>query len=148
MSDSMFEKIAGLLPALVLLCIGLGSAWIGSSYKVGSLTAMGPGFMPVALGMCLAAFAVLLLWQEKPAVLSLVSPLRPVLCVSAGILAWVLLADRVGFFPAGLAQLLLSSCALPQQNWRTVVIVAVILSLAAYGLFVMLLGLPLPAFGS
>lgn len=142
------QKLLGILPAFLLLAIGLGTAWIGSAYKVGTLTAMGPGFMPVALGVCLVVLAGLLLWQEKPVVQALVLPLRPVLCVSAGLLAWVLLADRFGFFPAAFAQLLLSALALPKQNWRIVLVVAVVLSLAAYGLFVMLLGLPLPAFGS
>lgn len=144
----MFEKLLGLLPALLLLAIGLGSAWIGSAYRVGTLTAMGPGFMPMALGLCLALLALLLLWQEKAVVQALPLPWRPVLCVSTGILAWVLLADRVGFFPSALAQLLLSALALPQQNWRVVLTVALVLSCAAYALFVMLLGLPLPAFGS
>lgn len=141
------RKLQGLLPALLLLGTGLGLAWTGSAYKVGTLTAMGPGFMPVALGLCLVALAVVLLWQEKPVVQALVLPLRPVLCVSAGILAWVLLADRFGFFPSAFAQLLLSSLALPKQNWRIVMVVAVVLSLASYALFVLLLGLPLPAFG-
>jgi hypothetical protein len=144
----MTEKILSLLPPFALLCIGLGSAWTGSGYDVGTLTAMGPGFLPVALGLCLAALAILLLWQEKPADVALPLAMRPVLCVSAGIVAWVVLADHLGFFPAALAQLLLSSLALPQQSWRTVGVVAVLLSIGAYVLFVSFLGMPLPAFGS
>ncbi len=142
----MNEKLTSLLPPFALLCTGLGSAWVGSGYDIGTLTVMGPGFLPVALGMCLSLLAVLLLWLEKPAELALLLPLRPVVCVSAGILAWVLLADRFGFFPAGLAQVLLSSLALPQQKWLTVGIIALVLNIAAYGLFVGVLGLPLPAF--
>ena len=75
-------------------------------------------------------------------------PLRPLLCVSAGILAWVLLADRAGFFAAGLAQVLLSSLALPGQKWMVIGAIAVVLNIAAYVLFVHFLGLPLPAFGN
>jgi hypothetical protein len=144
----MNEKLTSLLPPFALLCIGLGTAWMGSGYDVGTLTAMGPGFLPVALGLCLAALAALLLWLEKPAGLVLPLPLRPVLCVSAGLVAWVLLADRLGFFAAGLAQVLLSSLALPNQKWVMVGIIAVALNIAAYLLFVGVLGLPLPAFGS
>jgi hypothetical protein len=144
----MNEKIFSLLPPFALLCVGLGSAWVGSGYDVGTLTAMGPGFLPVALGFCLAALAALLLWLEKPAELTWKLQLRPVLCVSAGIVAWVLLADRLGFFPAGLAQVLLSSLALPKQRWITIGIIAVALNFAAYFLFVVVLGLPLPAFGN
>jgi putative tricarboxylic transport membrane protein len=88
------------------------------------------------------------LWQEKPPEVELPMAMRPVLFVSAGIVAWVLLADRLGFFPAALAQLLLSAFALPNQNWRTMGIVTVLMSIGAYLLFVELLGMPLPAFGS
>lgn len=144
----MNEKLLSLLPPFVLLCVGLGSAWVGSSYDVGTLTAMGPGFLPVALGLCLALLASLLLWLEKPADVVLPLPLRPIACVSAGIIAWVLLADTAGFFAAGLAQVLLSSLALPGQKWVTVAIIAVVLNVAAYALFVVVLGLPLPAFGN
>lgn len=144
----MNEKILSLLPPFALLCIGLGFAWIGSGYNVGTLTAMGPGFLPVVLGLCLAALATLLLWLEKPADLELKLPWRPVLCVSAGIVAWVLLADRAGFFPAGITQVLLSSLALPRQKWLAIGILALALNVAAYLLFVYFLGLPLPAFGN
>ncbi|MEY4640461.1 MAG: hypothetical protein RLZZ227_455 [Pseudomonadota bacterium] len=144
----MNQKILSLLPPFALLCIGLGSAWVGSSYDIGTLTAMGPGFLPVALGLCLAALAGLLLWQEKPADVEFPIALRPVLFVSAGIIAWVLLADSLGFFPAAIAQLLLSAFALPNQNWRTLGFVTVLMSIGAYLLFVKLLGMPLPAFGS
>ena len=143
----MNEKLLSLLPPFTLLCIGLGSAWVGSSYDVGTLTAMGPGFLPVALGLCLAFLAALLLWLEKPSDI-MPLPLRPIACVSAGIIAWVLLADTAGFFAAGLVQVLLSSLALPGQKWMTVAIVAVVLNVAAYFLFVVMLGLPLPAFGN
>lgn len=144
----MNERIFSLLPPFALLCIGLGSAWIGSGYDIGTLTAMGPGFLPVALGLCLAALAAVLLWLERPSELELKLPLRPVLCISAGIVAWVLLAERVGFFPAGLAQVLLSSLALPRQNWIVIGVISAVLTALAYALFVVLLGLPLPAFGN
>lgn len=144
----MNEKLLSLLPPFVLLCLGLGSAWIGSSYDVGTLTAMGPGFLPVALGICLALLALLLLWLEKPSDAALPLPLRPIACVSIGMVAWVLLADTAGFFAAGIAQVLLSSLALPGQKWTTIAIVAVVMNIAAYALFVVMLGLPLPAFGN
>jgi hypothetical protein len=108
---------------------------------------MGPGYMPVLLGLLLAALALLLLATDSAGELAPV-PLRPVLYVSAGLIAWALLADVAGFFPAALAQLLLSALALPRQNWRAVVVIALLLSLAAYALFVALLGMPLPAIGN
>jgi putative tricarboxylic transport membrane protein len=144
----MNEKISSLLPPFVLLCVGFGFAWVGSGYDVGTLTAMGPGFLPVALGLCLALLAALLLWLERPAEMQAKLSLRPIVCVSVGIVAWVFLADRAGFFVAGLAQVVLSSLALPGQKWMTIGIIAVVLNIAAFALFVLVLGLPLPAFGN
>ncbi len=144
----MSEKVFSLLPPFALLCVGLGSAWVGSGYDIGTLTAMGPGFLPVAFGLCLAVLASLLLWLERPADSDMKLPLRPIICVSLGIVAWVLLADRAGFFAAGLAQVGLSSLALPGQKGLTIAIIAVVLNIAAFALFVLVLGLPLPAFGN
>jgi hypothetical protein len=144
----MSEKIFSLLPPFVLLCVGFAFAWVGSGYEVGTLTAMGPGFLPVALGVCLAFLAALLLWLERPAEAEMKLALRPIVCVSVGIVAWVLLAERAGFFAAGIAQVALSSLALPGQKWLTIAIIAVVLNIAAFALFVLVLGLPLPAFGN
>lgn len=137
------------LPALLLALTGLSVAWAGSNYRTGSLTAMGPGFMPMALGVCLFLLALTLLWSEREGKVRLATlPLRPVLYVAAGILIWALMVDVAGFFPAAAAQLLLSAGALPQKNWRRVVIGAALLSLATWVLFVIVLRLPLAAFGS
>jgi uncharacterized membrane-anchored protein len=111
---------------------------------------MGPGFLPLALGMCLALFALVLFWLDKPAEVAAAPSLtlRPVLCVGAGMVLWALVIDTAGFIPAGLLQLLLSALALPQPHWRNMLFGAVVLTLAAYGLFVQLLGMPLAAFGT
>lgn len=143
-------KVLQLLPAIFLGLTGLGVALLGSSYKVGSLTAMGPGFMPVALGCCLILLAAGLLAGElrHPSLTDPGFPLRPVMWVGGGILAWAMLIDVLGFFPACVVQLLLSSFALPQQGWRSIAMLVLGMTLASYVVFVMLLGIPVPAFGS
>jgi len=147
------QLLAAWLPTLLLAVLGVALIVIGRGYQVGSLTAMGPGFLPVLLGVVLLALSALLLLREAalpllPLPLPLPLPLRPLVCVAAGMLAWALLAERLGFFAAALAQILLTSMALPQQERRLELIVAVLLSIGAYLLFVRVLGLPLPAFGS
>ena len=136
------------LPVLVLGLTGLGFAFAGSNYRVGSLTSMGPGFMPLMLGVFLAVLAFLLYRSERKDTIVLpVLPLRPVLCVSAGILVWTLLADAWGFFPAALVQLVLSALAVSGHQWSKLLTGSVLFSIATYGVFVILLGLPLAAFG-
>ncbi|MES2624795.1 MAG: tripartite tricarboxylate transporter TctB family protein [Pseudomonadota bacterium] len=143
-------KLLQLLPAAFLFLISVSVIVVGSGYKIGSLTAMGPGFMPVALGVCIMLLSLVLATGELRIAPEneLSFPLRPVLWVGGGILAWALLIDTFGFFPASIVQLLFSSFALPQQGWRTPVILALGMTLASYIVFVTLLGVPVPAFGS
>ena len=130
--------------------MGLGVAALGSSYQIGSLRAMGPGFMPVALGVCLVLLALGMFVGELRVhpEHELAFPLRPVLWVGGGILAWALLIDVVGFFPASAVQLLFSSFALQQQGWRSIALLVLGMTLGSYIVFVTLLGVPVPAFGS
>jgi uncharacterized membrane protein YhdT len=44
----------------LMLLLGLGSAMQGTSYKFGTLARMGPGFMPVVLGVVLAFLGILI----------------------------------------------------------------------------------------
>ena len=44
----------------LMLLIGTGAAVTGAGYKFGSLARMGPGFMPVMLGIVLAFLGVLI----------------------------------------------------------------------------------------
>ena len=44
----------------LMILIGGGAAVIGTSYKVGTLTQMGPGFFPVCLGVMMAIMGVLI----------------------------------------------------------------------------------------
>ena len=43
-----------------MLLLGIGAAVTGSGYKFGSLARMGPGFMPVVLGIVLAFIGILI----------------------------------------------------------------------------------------
>ena len=44
----------------LMLLLGVGAAVTGSGYKFGTLARMGPGFMPVVLGVVLALLGVLI----------------------------------------------------------------------------------------
>lgn len=145
MSRTLLAGLAARLPALLLAGIGLLLIVVGHGYRVGSLTAMGPGFMPLLLGVLLLVLALWLLWREAP-VSNVAPPWRPLVCVAAGMLAWTQLAEPFGFFPAALTQIVITAFALPQAQRRQDLLLAAALSVGAYLLFVRALGLPLPAF--
>lgn len=142
-------RLQQLLPALLLALSGLGVLIGGSHYQTGSLTQMGPGFMPALLGSLLLLLSLLVVVIECKALPGVHTrlPLRPLLCAGASIVAWALLVDITGFVPACLLQLLLAFAAMPQANWRQVVLCCVVITALAYVLFVPLLGIPLQAFG-
>jgi len=118
----------------------------GSNYQIGSLTQMGSGFMPALLGtlLLLLSLPVLLFEFRLPADASSL-PLRPLLCAGGSIVLWALLVDSTGFVPACIAQLLLAFAAMPQTSWKHVLLSCVLITALAYGLFIILLGIPLPA---
>ena len=57
----MSEKQRDLYAGGLVIVIGAGTAIIGQTYKLGSLTAMGPGYFPAALGVLLAFLGVLII---------------------------------------------------------------------------------------
>lgn len=117
-------------------------------YDVGSFTRMGPGFFPLALGITLIVLGLLILLFESPApVVGSLHAWRPFLAVAGGILVWALFVESVGFFVACILQVILTSLALPAPKWRDILVLAAVLSIAGYLLFVRQLGVPLSAVG-
>jgi putative tricarboxylic transport membrane protein len=143
------------LPVLLLILTGLIAGGIAFGYEVGSFTDMGPGFVPLMLSIALVLLAALILWREWPMIQARAGgeaaghdfAWRPFCAVSGGILAWVLLAESTGFFIAAIAQVVLAALALPGPRWRSILIMAGILAVAGYFLFVVQLGVPLEAVG-
>lgn len=147
-----------LLPAAFLALLALAVLIGGKRFDAGTLAQMGPGFVPVLLGGILLLLALLLAASEWSAVTALRAaeptvhagpriPLRPIVCASLSLVLWALAAERFGFIPAALGQLLLANAALPGTNWLRVGIGSLVVSLLAWALFVLLLGMPLRAVG-
>lgn len=123
---------------------------VGRTYDFGSLSRMGPGFFPVALGALLILFALALLvevWRAPPQTAGGVR-LRPLLCVGLGICAFAAVVEDYGLVPATVLLVLLSS--LSERRIRPVALVSLclVLSVAGVVVFIRLLGIPLTAFGA
>lgn len=135
------------ITAGAIIAFGAAVAYFGSSYPVGTLGQMGPGYFPVALGVitALIGLATLLEVLKSDATPPEV-PWRSAMLVFAGIVAWALTAERFGLVIASFAVVTLTAIARPPVNIVVTLVTAVIASAASVLVFIYGFGLPLRAF--
>ena len=91
------EFYAGALTAL----IGLGGAYEGWQYGIGSLTNMGSGFFPVMLGAGLVVTGALMALARPADPHAVTAPnWRGAAAILAAVALFILLANRAGLAPA------------------------------------------------
>lgn len=108
------DYYAGALMAV----IGVSAAYAGMSYDVGTLTSMGGGFFPVAVGALLAFVGILIAVFAKDLpkpVSNTADPhsrlpdLRGAVCIITGTLAFILIGKYGGLLPATFAIVFISA---------------------------------------
>ncbi len=102
------DYIAG---ALVIV-IGAGASILGARYQIGSLTRMGPGFFPAALGVILGLLGALIILTAaigSPSHASAADPHHGVIatpdwrgwgCIGASVIVFILCAQYLGLLAA------------------------------------------------
>jgi len=102
----------------LMVVIGLSAAYAGMSYDIGTLTSMGAGFFPVAVGVLLALVGILIATMAKdlpepdphPAdAHSRLPDLRGAVCIIAGTLAFIFIGKYGGLLPATFAIVFISA---------------------------------------
>lgn len=102
----------------LMVLIGVSAVYAGMSYDVGSLTSMGAGFFPVAVGALLAVVGILiaLAARDLPKAAantgdahSRLPDLRGAVCIIAGTLAFILIGKYGGLIPATFAIVFISA---------------------------------------
>lgn len=96
------------LGGIVMIALGLAAALRGSAYHMGTLSRMGPGFFPVALGVILAlaglAIAISARFTQYEGDVEVLPPeWRGWICICASIVAFVVLGKYGGLLPATFA---------------------------------------------
>ena len=138
---------AEVLAALVIVALGAGIAVIGGSYPMGSIERMGPGYFPVMLGVALSLIGLALLFEVRHAnPLKLAVPFRPLVALTAAVLAFAFLAERAGLVPAICALVILSVLGERPARIRMALAISAVMSLVGVVVFIMGLGVPLSAF--
>ena len=132
---------------LIALAIGIVVCWISLGYRIGTPARMGPGLVPLALGIvlivCGIGAAVTGLRSSETA-----RPMRarPMVMVTLSRVVFALTVERLGFVPASALLIVLSGLSESPPKWIALAVLCAVLIPAAYFLFIVLLGIPAPAF--
>lgn len=135
----------------LLILIGIGAAVQGSAYKVGSLMRMGPGFMPVALGIILVLLGVLIAGTaaaSKEGTADRILPENPEwlgwTCIIAGPILFIALGKYGGLIPATFACVFVSALGDRSATLKSSLALATGTTLFGALLFGYLLQVPFP----
>lgn len=132
---------------LVFAGVGFFGLWAGRELNVGTAAEMGEGYFPLLLCKFLIALGALI------SVIGLIAsgePLerikwRPLTLVTGSVLAFAAALESLGVIAAIVAAVILSNFAGEPERAKSVVTLAVVLSLAVLAIFVWGLGLPIRA---
>jgi hypothetical protein len=137
------EILSGLFVAGIGLFFFLGAA----DYPMGTINRMGPGFVPRSLGAIGMGLGLIIMtggWRV-PGRLPRVA-WRPLAAIIAAIVLFAVLLPRAGLVVAALGASILSMLGNPLAGWRMIATTSVAISVVCWILFILLLGLPIPAF--
>ena len=119
-------------------------AYVAKDYPLGTLGQMGPGYFPVMISLTTAATgAAILVGVARSSTPAPKISWRSTLLVIAAIVAWALIAERLGLIPAAVTLILLASFARPPVRMWTAIATAALVSIAAVAVFIYGFDLPL-----
>lgn len=136
--------------AFIFLTIGLAGLALGA--KLPGMRAggqLGSGTMPSILSMLCLGFSALMLLRalkvDGPGLAAV--PWRSLAVVTAAVVVFGVLVERVGYGPTAVITPLVASFALPKPRWREAILVSVLLGIGTTLLFIGALGQPLKVWG-
>jgi uncharacterized membrane protein len=139
----------------LMLLFGLSGAWAGTSYRIGSLEHMGPGFFPVALGVILAltGLAIMIGGAANAAAeakeedeVNLAPEWRGWICISLSIVAFVILGQYGGLVPATFGIVFISALGDRQNTIKSALILAAAMCIVCVAVFWYALQVQFPLF--
>lgn len=157
-----FEK-RDLLAGLLMMIVGLGASYGGSTYQIGTLAQMGAGFFPTALGILLFGVGVLLVLSShqsstdvhgqdsegsQPEPKFTISSFSGVATIVLGVVAFQLSGKYFGLLPATFAIVFICAIGRKDNSLRDALFLAAAMMAVSAGLFHWALQLPLPLFQS
>ncbi|WP_319824848.1 tripartite tricarboxylate transporter TctB family protein [Thalassovita sp.] len=145
------DRTRDLAGGALLALIGLGAALQAqASLQIGTPANMGPGFFPVALGLCLALCGVGIVVtgvlrsipaEDTPRI----NP-RAIGLVTLSVALFALTVRPLGLIPAAFLLVMTAGFADPRSRWTTLALLAGGLALLSWLVFIVALRMPLQAF--
>jgi hypothetical protein len=135
----------------LMLLTGLGAVYAGLEYKVGTLTQMGPGFFPVAVGAVLAFMGILIALGARKAVPEHEDSYQPPewrgwICITASLGAFIVLGKYGGLLPATFGVVFISALGDRENTVKQAALLALGLCVVAVVVFWWALRMQLPLF--
>ena len=137
----------------LMFLVGAAAIYEGFDYQVGSLTHMGPGYFPVAVGTVLAAMGMLIaLGARRQAPNSSAAGVRRPpewrgwICIILANLAFVVLGRYGGLIPATFAVTFISALGDRKNSFRSAFLLALAMAVVSAIVFSWALQLQLPLF--
>ena len=134
------------LAGALFVCIGFAALWISADYPLGTAQRPGTGVLPRILCWCLIGTGVLL-WMKTAIVSSpIMTPWawRPAIMVTLAAVAFALLVDNLGLVATMFVSMTLVALGTPETRWREYLLFALIMMMIGVGVFIYLLGMPIP----
>jgi putative tricarboxylic transport membrane protein len=136
--------------AILLIVIGLGGLWFGRDYELGTVSQMGPGYMPMLLSAGLVIFGAIVALRAitvdgPPIERGLWYPSALILLA---VILFAFLIETAGLAPATFAVAVLSAFASAEVRWKEAVALGAGLAIFCVLVFVYGLRQPIPIFGT
>lgn len=146
----------------LMVLVGLGAIYAGTDYHLGTLSHMGPGFFPAAIGALLAFVGLLIAVSARSKGVDISDEvkvpteggghstafpdIRGGVCILLGILAFLLLGEWGGLLPATFAIVFISALGDRTNTWKQAIALSVGMCVIAVIVFWWALQLQLPLF--
>ncbi len=135
----------------LMFIIGVGAALQGATYKVGTLSRMGPGYFPIVLGTILALigaaiFVMAGVGEAQAAKEKLPPEWRAWFCIGFSIVAFMAVGLYGGLIPATVAIVLISALADRKNTLKDAILLSAAMTVIAVVVFWWALQVPFPLF--
>ena len=138
-----------LAAGILMTLIGIGAMMQGATYRIGSLTQMGPGFFPVCLGVLMATSGLAITIVARFSATNLEQTNQPPewvgwAAILGGIVAFVVIGQYGGLLPATFAIVFISALGDRRNTLRGAAALALVMVAIAVVVFWWLLQVQFP----